>query len=139
MQHQEFSRETEGKFAAGKRWFGSGPFSGYPLKKSLILEDAMKKIGAKVVYLALGFLSFVGIWPASATPVPQPQANHLNEVKTTTPLYLKHSVDLLPKYGQEKDLRLSAHWNHWSHRNHSSHWAHHAHRAHYSHYNGYGY
>jgi hypothetical protein len=101
------------------------------------MEDAMKKIGAKVAYLALGILSFLGVWPASATPIPQQQANQLNEVKTTTPLYLKHSIDLLPKMSQEKDLTLSRHWNHWSHRNHASHYAHYAHSAHYSHYNGY--
>ena len=97
----------------------------------------MKKIGAKVAYIVLGILSFFGIWPASATPLPQPQANQLNEVKTTTPLYLKHSAEMLPKMSQEKDLTLARHWNHYSHRNHSSHWAHYAHRAHYSHYNGY--
>ena len=68
----------------------------------------MKKIGAKVAYVALGILSFFGIWPASATPIPQPQANQLNEVKTTTPLYLKHSADMLPKMSQEKDLTLAA-------------------------------
>jgi hypothetical protein len=99
----------------------------------------MKKIGAKVAYLALGILSFFGIWPASATPIPHPQANHVNEVKPTTPLYLKLGIDTLPKISQEKDLTLSRHWNHWSHRNHSAHWAHYAHRAHYSHYNGYRY
>ena len=97
----------------------------------------MKKIGAKVAYLALGILSFFGIWPAAATPIPQPQANQVNEVKPNTPLYLKHSVDLVPKMSQGKDLTLAQHWNHYSHRNHSAHWAHYAHRAHYSHYNGY--
>jgi hypothetical protein len=95
----------------------------------------MKKIGAKVAYIALGILSFLGVWPAAATPIPQPPPNRLNEVTPTTPLYLKHSADMLPKMSQEKDLTLSRHWNHWSHRNHSSHWAHYAHRAHYSHYN----
>jgi hypothetical protein len=121
--------------AAGKRWFASGPFSRYPFKQSFIPEDAMKKIGAKVAYIVLGILSFFGIWPASATPIPQPQANHLNEVKTTTPLYLKLGVDMLPKMGQEKNLTLA----HWAHRSHGSHYAHYAHRAHYSHYNGYRY
>jgi hypothetical protein len=99
----------------------------------------MKKIGAKVAYVVLGMLSFVGIWPASATPIPQPQANQLNEVNPTTPLYLKHSADMIPIMSQEKDLTLARHWNHFSHRNHSSHWADYAHRAHYSHYNGYRY
>ena len=99
----------------------------------------MKKIGAKVAYVALGILSFFGIWPASATPIPQPQANQLNEAKPTTPLYLKLGVDTLPKLSQEKDLTLARHWNHWSHKNHSAHWAHYAHRAHYSHYNGWNY
>jgi hypothetical protein len=98
----------------------------------------MKTIGAKVAYLALGILSFFGIWPASATPIPQPQANQLNEVKPTTPLYLKHSADMLPKMSHEKDLKLSSHWNHYSHGN-QGHYAHYAHRAHYSHYNGYRY
>ena len=125
--------------AAGKRWFASGPFSGDPFKQSFIPEDAMKKIGAKVAYVVLGILSFFGIWPASATPIPQPQANQLNEVKPTTPLYLKHSADMIPKMSQEKDLTLASHWNHYSHRNHASHYAHYAHRAHYSHYNGYRY
>jgi hypothetical protein len=95
----------------------------------------MKKIAAKVAYLVLGILSFFGMWPASATPIPPPQTNPLNEVKTTTPLYLKHSADLLPKVGQEKNLILA----HWAHRSHGSHYAHYAHRAHYSHYNGYRY
>jgi hypothetical protein len=99
----------------------------------------MKKIGAKVAYIALGILSFFSIWPASATPIPQPQANQLNEVKNTTPLYLKHSVDMIPGMSQEKDLMLARHHNHYSHRNHASHWAHYAHRAHYSSYDGYGY
>jgi hypothetical protein len=99
----------------------------------------MKKIGAKVAYIVLGILSFFGIWPAAATPIPQPQANQLNEVKPNTPLYLKHSVDMIPKMSEEKDLTLARHWNHYSHRNHASHWAHYAHRAHYSHYNGYRY
>ena len=125
--------------AAGKRWFVSRPFSRYPLKQSFIAEDTMKKIGAKVAYVVLGILSFFGIWPASATPIPQPPANQLNEVKTTTPLYLKHSADMIPQMAQEKDLTLARHWNHYSHRNHSSHYAHYAHRAHYSHYNGYRY
>jgi hypothetical protein len=102
-------------------------------------EDAMKKIVAKVAYLALGILSFFGIWPASATPVPQPQANQLNAVKSTTPLYLKHSVDLISPMSQKNDLTLVRHHNHYSHGNHGSHYAHYAHRAHYSHYNGYGY
>jgi hypothetical protein len=102
-------------------------------------EDAMKRIGAKVAYVVLGILSFFGIWPAAATPIPQPQVNRLNEVKTDTPLYLKHSADMMSKMSQEKDLTLARHWNHWSHRNHASHWAHYAHRAHYSHYNGYRY
>jgi len=121
--------------AAGERWFGSGPCSGYPFKKSFIPEDAMKKIGAKVAYIVLGILSFFGVWPASATPIPQPQAKELNEVKTTTPLYLKLGVDILPKTSQEKDLTLA----HWSHGSHGSHYAHYAHSAHYSHYNGYRY
>ncbi len=99
----------------------------------------MKKIGAKVTYVVLGILSFVGVWPASATPIPQPPASKLNEVKPTSPLYLQLGVDTLAKLGQEKDLILAGHWNHWSHRNHASHWAHYAHRAHYSHYNGYRY
>ena len=67
----------------------------------------MKKIGAKVAYVVLGILSFFGIWPASATPIPQPQANQLNEVKPTTPLYLKHSADMIPKMSQEKNLTLA--------------------------------
>jgi len=126
--------------AAGKRWFGSGPFSEYPFKQSFIPEDAMKKIGAKVAYVALGILSFFGIWPASATPIPQPQANQLNEVKNTTPLYLKHSVDMIPGMSQKKELTLARHRrHHYSHEAHGSHYAHYAHRAHYSHYNGYGY
>ena len=74
----------------------------------------MKKIGAKVAYIALGILSFFGIWPASATSIPQPQATQLNEVKNTTPLYLKHSADMIPKMSQEKDLTLARHWNHYS-------------------------
>jgi len=97
----------------------------------------MKKIGAKVAYIALGILSFFGIWPASATPIPQPQTKQLNEVKTTTPLYLKLGVDTLAKMSQEKNLTLSRHHNHYSHGNHASHWAHYAHRAHYSHYNSF--
>jgi hypothetical protein len=97
----------------------------------------MKKIGAKVAYIALGILSFLGVWPASATPIPQPQAKQLNEVKTTTPLYLKLGVDTLGKMSQEKDLTIVRHWNHYSHGNHASHWAHYAHRAHYSHYDSY--
>ena len=95
----------------------------------------MKKIGAKVAYIVLGMLSFFGIWPASATPIPQPQANQINEVKPTTPLYLKLGVDMLPKMSPEKNLTLA----HWAHRSHGSHYAHYAHRAHYSHYNGYRY
>ena len=75
----------------------------------------MKKIGAKVAYVVLGILSFFGIWPASATPIPQPPANQLNEVKTTTPLYLKHSAEMLPKMSQQKDLTLARHWNLYSH------------------------
>jgi hypothetical protein len=97
----------------------------------------MKKIGAKVAYIALGILSFLGVWPAAATPIPQPQAKQLNEVKTTTPLYLKLGVDTLPNMSQEKDLTLARHHNHWSHRNHSSHYAHYAHSAHYSHYDSF--
>jgi hypothetical protein len=52
-----------------------------------------------------------GVWPASATPVPQPQVNQPNEVKTTTPLYLKLGVETLPKMSQEKELTLARHWN----------------------------
>jgi len=97
----------------------------------------MKKIGAKAAYIALGILSFLGVWPASATPIPQPQAKQLNEVKPTTPLYLKLGVDTLGKMSQEKDLTIVRHWNHYSHGNHASHYAHYAHRAHYSHYDSY--
>lgn len=125
--------------AAGKWWCASGLVSGDPFKQSFIPEDAMKKIGAKVAYIVLGILSFFSIWPASATPIPQPQAKELNEVKTTTPLYLKLGLDTLPKMSQEKDLTLARHWNHYSHRNHASHYAHYAHSAHYAHYNGYRY
>ena len=67
----------------------------------------MKKIGAKVAYVALGILSFFGIWPASATPIPQPQANQLNEAKPTTPLYLKLGVDTLPENKPGERLNLS--------------------------------
>ena len=102
----------------------------------------MKKVGAKVAYIALGILSFFGIWPASATPIPQPQANQLNEVKTTTPLYLKHSADMIPKMSQEKELMLVRRRDrrdHYSHEAHASHYAHYAHTAHYSHYNSFQY
>jgi hypothetical protein len=94
----------------------------------------MKKIGAKVAYVVLGILSFWGIWPASATNVPQERVKEINEVKSTTPLYLQLGADMLPKLSQQKDLTLARHWQHWSHRDHRSHWAHYAHRAHYSHY-----
>jgi hypothetical protein len=97
----------------------------------------MKKIGAKVAYVILGLLSFLGIWPASASTIPQQPIKPVDEVKTTTPLYLQLGADMFPKMNQEKDLKLAQHWQHWSHRNHRSHWAHYAHRAHYSHYDSY--
>lgn len=94
----------------------------------------MKKLGVKLAYVALGFLSFLGIWPASATTPPQPCVKQLDEVKNTTPLYLQLGVDMLPNLSKDKDITLAQHWQHWSHRDHRSHWAHYAHRAHYSHY-----
>ena len=97
----------------------------------------MKKIGAKVAYVALGILSFLGVWPASATPIPQPPSKEVNEVKATTPLYLKLGVDMLAKMSQDKNITIVRHHNHYSHGNHRSHWAHYAHRAHYSHYDSY--
>jgi hypothetical protein len=97
----------------------------------------MRKIGAKLAYVTLGILSFLGIWPASATPIPQQRVKEINEVKTTTPLYLQLGVDTIAKMSQAQDLTLARHWQHWSHRDHRSHWAHYAHRAHYSHYDSY--
>jgi hypothetical protein len=108
-----------------------------PQEVFCVPEDAMKKIGAKLAYVTLGILSFLGIWPASATTIPQQPVKSIDEVKNTTPLYLQLGADLQSKMSKEKDLTLAQHWQHYSHRNHSSHWAHYAHRAHYSHYDSY--
>jgi hypothetical protein len=97
----------------------------------------MKKIGSKFIYLATGILSFFSLWPVSATPIPQHPMKHLDEVKTTTPLYLQLGADIAPQVTQEKELNYVRHWQHWSHRSHRSHYAHYAHRSHYSHYNYY--
>lgn len=97
----------------------------------------MKKIGSKLAYVALGILSFVGIWPASATAIPQPRAKQIDEVKTTTPLYLQLGIDMLSKLSKGADITLVRHYQHWSHNDHNSHYAHYAHNAHYSHYDRY--
>ena len=97
----------------------------------------MKKIGAKLGFVILGILSLLGFKPAAATSIPLQPPPQVNEVKSTTPLFLQLGADLLPQLGKEKDLTFVRHWQHWSHRDHRSHWAHYAHRAHYSHYDGY--
>jgi hypothetical protein len=94
----------------------------------------MKKIGARLAFVAVGILSFLGIEPASATTTSPQIPQQVNEVKKTTPLYLQLGIDRLPNLRGEKDMTLAYHWQHWSHRDHRSHWAHYAHRAHYSHY-----
>jgi hypothetical protein len=93
----------------------------------------MKKNGSKLAFVVMGILSFLGVQPASATPVPQgpPQ---IPEVKATSPLYLQLGADMLSQARKAGEIKMVQHWNHWSHRAHHSHWAHYAHRSHYAHY-----
>jgi hypothetical protein len=93
----------------------------------------LKKIGAKLGFVILGILSLLGIKPAAANSIPLRPPPQVNEVKSTTPLYLQLGADLLSQLGKDKNITLA----HWSHRDHRSHWAHYAHRAHYSHYDRY--
>lgn len=103
-------------------------------QKVCYLEDALKKIGSKLGFVVLGILSLFGINPATATNIPLQPPPQVNEVKSTTPLYLELGADVLSQLGKEKNITLAQHWSHGAHR---SHWAHYAHRAHYSHYDRY--
>jgi hypothetical protein len=95
----------------------------------------MKKFWTKVLFVAAGILSFIGIQPSWAAPTPT--APQVGQVKETTPLYLKLGSDRVT--GSETDTSLAGwrHYQHYAHYAHRSHWAHYAHYAHNSHYNMY--
>lgn len=97
----------------------------------------MRKMWSKLVFMALGILSVVGMGTASATVIP-PGTQQITEVNHTTPLYLHLGIEMASSLDSQKaNLEFARHYNHWSHSAHSSHYAHYSHRAHYSHYNYY--
>ena len=96
----------------------------------------MKRIGSNLTFVVLGFLSFLGVQPSSATTIPRTVAKQIDAVKPTTPLYLQLGIDRINGLSADKDLEKAQYFAHWSHQDHRSHWAHYAHRSHYSHYNG---
>ncbi len=95
----------------------------------------MKRIWAKVLFLVVGVLSFLGFDPSWAVQTPPSQP--FGEVKENTPLYLKLGFDRVVQGETDTHLAYWRHYQHYSHRAHKSHWAHYSHYAHRSHYNYY--